>query len=128
MAPDRTLINRPNDRLTVSLRKRGRQDDLDSNPVHALARGVSCDCDREPQPLSVEVTLLAEAQRVETRARPDRGEEEIEWRRGCASASLNDGLIRADPDTLVQGIDAQTSREPNIHGWRFASPAPDRMM
>lgn len=115
MTLDGALVDRAQQSFPVLLRERGWEHDLDADAGNPLTGGVPLGIDRQREPLGVQVALLAEAQRVEARARSDRGEKEIERRRGSALTPLEYGLVRADPRPLVERIDAEAPRKMNVH-------------
>ena len=94
MPLDGALIDRTQDRLPILFRKRRRKRDRDPDASHSLAAVVTFVRHGEGEPVHVQVALLAEAERVETRARSDRGEEHVEWRGRTTRAAGEKRLIR----------------------------------
>ena len=86
MALDRALIDRAEKRLAIPLGERRGKRDVDADAGDVLS--IPLRCHRQGETRRVEVALLAEAQRVETGAGADRGEKQVEGRRGFAATSL----------------------------------------
>ena len=120
---DLALIDRPQQGVAVLLRECRGQGDVDPDPVHMLSGASAVRRHRDHQAFGVEVALLQESERVVPGARPDRGEEEVEGRRGRSLPPRDHGLVRPDAVSLVDRLDPQASRKGDVPWSRRLGPA-----
>ena len=113
VALDGALIDRAQQSIAISLRERRGERDVDVDARDMLS--VPHRRERERQALGVEIALLAEAKRIESGAGPDRGEKEVEGRRGLAAPSLKDRLIGQDAEAVVLRLDLNAAGKPDLH-------------
>ena len=99
---DGALGDGAENRLAVSFRKFLRQVDRDFQFHDLLLRSVALGFHRDLEPVGIQVPLLAEAERVKSRAGRNGSQKEIERRRSDAPASRRSRLV-GDDAIAVEG-------------------------
>jgi hypothetical protein len=94
----RAQLRRPDDGFAILLGKISRESDLEIDPVGLVRERIELDPLIDPDAVARDTALLAEARDVDTRARSDRSEEQLERGR---SRSV---LIRAQRQSAKAGI------------------------